>query len=100
MTSISQRKRILTVGSSLLDLNEVRKRCIACRIDDNYTPKQRAVLNNPGFLVVIPATHIEENDTKPLRFSIVGEQERRNSAIPIRPAIHTALYLQQIGRAS
>src|SRR5579863_9950130 len=48
-----------------------------------------------GFLVVIPARHVEENDTKPLRFSIVGEQEHRNSTISIRPAIHTALYLQQ-----
>src|SRR5579871_3701033 len=99
MTSISQRPRILTVGSSLVDIHEVRKWCITCRIGDDYAPKQGAVLNKPGFLVVIPARHVEENDAKPLRFSIVDEQERRNSAIPIRPAIHKALYPQQRKRS-
>jgi len=82
-----------------MDLHEVGKGGIVCRIRDNHTTKQSAVLNKPGFLIVIPAYHVEENDSKSLCFSIVGEQERRNSAIPICPAIRTALYPQQRKRS-
>src|SRR3569833_2515946 len=99
IASISQHLYIVTVRTSFVDLYEVRKRCIIRRLCDNDTASQETVLNKASLLIVIPPHHVEEIVTKPLRTSIVGVQDCRNTRISIRSASRAGLFPQQRKRS-